>query len=237
MGSWWCLVGHYLPVDRRETGIGKVVVYIHSYIDVYILVCMCLCIWGRGEREFTSLLKFLKMCPTQKKWAMTVHLFSSFNSIWWTALVLYRIWIWQKTTLRKLTRPCEEHSWTSLFCLTCRPRMASKARLSLSWNSSSPAFSFPFRCPHSAPSHHLSLDVTAATSLFFLLLLNTPFPQQPGGLQKCKSEHPIVLLLIILRIKSTWPMWLTALWAATARSTSFFPAAVWPRGLPVTFFE
>lgn len=177
MSSWRCLVDHYLPVDRRETCIGKVV-YIYIYLCRCAYTCMYVCVCGGGEREreFTSLLKFFKMCPTHKKWAMTIHLFSSFNSIWWTALVLCRIWIWQKTTLKKLRRPCEEHSWTSLFSHTCCP--PSKACLSLSWDSSSPASSFPFCCPRSGPSHHLSLDVTAATSLFSLLLLNTPFLQK-----------------------------------------------------------
>lgn len=68
MGSQWCLVDHYLPVDRRETGIGKVVVYLYSYIDVYVPVCMCICMWERGEEKRIHIfIEVFKNVPYTKK--------------------------------------------------------------------------------------------------------------------------------------------------------------------------
>lgn len=79
MSSWRCLVDHYLPVDRRETCIGKVVyiyMYIAIYIDVHIPVCMCMYVGeGRGRENSHLYWNFLK-CALHTKNGQWLFIYS-----------------------------------------------------------------------------------------------------------------------------------------------------------------
>lgn len=162
------------------------------YVYIYIYV-------GR-EREFNIFIENTKMCPPPKKPGSDfVHLFNSFN----------RHLVTCSCSVHSLNQ-AENHSGktheTCTSSFSASPSQPPHQRglhvLDLKFTSL-PASSFPSLCPQLGPSHHcLSLDNAVATLLFSLFLLNpdTLFATTRGIVQKCRSEHIMFLLPIILRI-------------------------------------